>query len=218
MPSESKENYLKMLFYLNQKSPNIALTELSNALQVAKPSASEMIKKLEKDGFVTSEKYKPIRLTSKGKKAAASIIRKHRLSEMFLSKFMQFGWEEVHGIAEEIEHISSEKFFDQMDKLLGFPSTDPHGSPIPNKDGNILKKNYKKLSEFPEKSTVILKGLKDSSSDFLNYLNKKDIQLNTKIFIDEIEPYDLSFTVSYKDRKMEVLSLAICEKLLVISE
>lgn len=218
MPSESKENYLKMLFYLNQKSPNITLTELSNALQVAKPSASEMIKKLEKDGFVTSEKYKPIRLTSKGKKAAASIIRKHRLSEMFLSKFMQFGWEEVHGIAEEIEHISSEKFFDQMDKLLGFPSTDPHGSPIPNKDGNILKKNYKKLSEFPEKSTVILKGLKDSSSDFLNYLNKKDIQLNTKIFIDEIEPYDLSFTVSYKDRKMEVLSLAICEKLLVISE
>ncbi|MCT7904968.1 Iron-dependent repressor IdeR [Candidatus Ornithobacterium hominis] len=218
MPSESKENYLKMLFYLNQKSPNIALTELSNALQVAKPSASEMIKKLEKDGFVASEKYKPIKLTNKGKKAAASIIRKHRLSEMFLSKFMQFGWEEVHGIAEEIEHISSEIFFDQMDKLLGFPSTDPHGSPIPDKDGNILKRNYKKLSEFPEKSTVILKGLKNSSSDFLNYLNKKDIQLNTKIFIDKIEPYDLSFTVSYKDRKMEVLSLAICEKLLVISE
>ena len=100
---------------------------------VSKPTANNMIKKLTAIGWVVYEKYKPILLTEKGKKEASLIVRKHRLSEIFLSKIMGFGWEEVHDIAEDMEHLKSEKLFDRMNELLGFPKVDPHGSPIPNK-------------------------------------------------------------------------------------
>ena len=105
MASVTKENYIKTLFFLHTKNTDIGLSELSEALQVSRPSASDMIKKLTADGFVTSERYKPIRITDKGKRTAAFIIRKHRLSELFLMRIMNFGWEEVHDIAEELEHI-----------------------------------------------------------------------------------------------------------------
>ena len=107
---------------------------------------------------------------------------------------MKFGWEEVHEIAEELEHIKTDKFFDRMDELMGFPTTDPHGSPIPDKNGNFNKPNYKRLSQISSQSTVIVKALRDSSTDFLLFLNNKSIQLTTKITVTHIEPFDGSFT------------------------
>ena len=154
MISNTKENYIKALFHLHQKNEHIALSVLSEELQVSKPTANDMVKKLQADGIVVSEKYKPIKLTSKGKQEAAKIIRKHRLSEMFLVQIMNFGWEEVHEIAEDLEHLKTEKFFDRMDELLGFPTTDPHGSPIPDKNGNFDKPKYKRLSQMPVNATV----------------------------------------------------------------
>jgi len=130
MASKTKENYIKALFYLHQRSEDISLSHLGEVLEVSKPTANDMVKKLKVEGIVHSEKYKPIKITEQGKKAAAKIIRKHRLSEIFLLQIMNFGWEEVHDIAEELEHIKIDKFFDRMDELLGFPTTDPHGSPI----------------------------------------------------------------------------------------
>jgi DtxR family Mn-dependent transcriptional regulator len=215
MVSHTKENYIKALFYLNQKSEEISLSALGEELQVSKPTANDMIKKLQTDEIVTSEKYKPIKITEKGKLRAAEIIRKHRLSEMFLLQIMEFGWEEVHEIAEELEHIKTEKFFDRMDELLGFPTNDPHGSPIPDKNGNFNKPNYKRLSQVPVESTVVVKALQESSIDFLLYLNKKSIKLNTKITVIHIESFDGSYTISYDGYSNVVLSKSICNRLLV---
>ena len=215
MASNIKENYIKALFYLHQKNDAISLSELGEELNVSKPTANEMIKKLQQEGIVISKKYKPIKITEKGKQNAAEIIRKHRLSEMFLLQVMKFGWEEVHEIAEDLEHIKTDKFFDRMDELMGFPKTDPHGSPIPDKNGNFNKPNYKRLSQMPVNTSVVVKALRDSSTDFLLYLNNKSIKLGTTITIDEIESFDGSLTVSYLEHAKIVLSTSICDRILV---
>lgn len=215
MASNIKENYIKALFYLHQKSEDISLSELGEELNVSKPTANEMIKKLQQEGIVISKKYKPIKITEKGKQSAAEIIRKHRLSEMFLLQVMKFGWEEVHEIAEDLEHIKTDKFFDRMDELMGFPKTDPHGSPIPDKNGNFNKLNYKRLSQIPVNTSVVVKALRDSSTDFLLFLNNKTIKLGTTITINEIESFDGSLTVSYLEHSKIVLSTSICDRILV---
>lgn len=215
MASNIKENYIKALFYLHQKNEDISLSDLGEELQVSKPTANEMIKKLQGEGIVISKKYKPIRITKKGKQCAAEIIRKHRLSEMFLMQIMKFGWEEVHEIAEELEHIKTDKLFDRMDELMGFPTTDPHGSPIPDKNGNFNKPEYKRLSQMPVNSSITVKALRDSSTDFLLYLNNKEIQLNTKIEIKHVESFDGSLTISYDGNSNVVLGKSVCDRILV---
>lgn len=215
MASNIKENYIKTLFYLHLKNEDIALSDLGDELQVSKPTANAMIKKLQAEGIVISQKYKPIHLTEKGKRSAALIIRKHRLSEMFLMQVMKFGWEEVHDIAEELEHIKIDKFFDRMDELMGFPTTDPHGSPIPNKNGDFNRPGYQRLSQVLVKTTVVIKALRESSSEFLMFLNKKSLQLNTNLTVNHIESFDGSYMVSYGDQTEVVLSKSICDQILV---
>ena len=216
MPTQATENYLKALYSLHLKNPEISLTELGQRLGVSKPTVNEMIKRLEKEGWVMYERYKPISLTEEGKKMAALVIRKHRLSEMFLSDIMGFGWEEVHQIAEQIEHLKSDIFFDRMDEMLGFPTSDPHGSPIPDREGNMIKNNYKTLSQIKEGETVELKALRSSDKEFLMYLNKKEISLGVEIKVNNIEVFDNSFTVSYGEQVNVVLSQAVAAKLLVV--
>lgn len=215
MISQTKENYLKALYYLHQKDENISLTDLGRLMEVSKPTVNDMVKKLEKSGWIIYEKYKPLRLTEEGKKASALVIRKHRLSEMFLHKIFGFGWEEVHDIAEEIEHIQSDKFFERMDELLGFPTIDPHGSPIPDKDGKQIEHHYIPLSEIPAGSKAILRTLKDSSSDFLLFLNKKGLNLGTEILVNEIENFDKSMVLTYHGKSNVVLSYSVCQRLMV---
>ncbi len=215
MPSVTKENYLKALYTLHQKNTDISVSDLGQVLEVSKPSVSDMVKKLEVKGWVAYEKYKPLRLTELGEKVAALVIRKHRLSEMFLAQVMGFGWEEVHDVAEELEHIKSEKLFDRMDELLGFPSLDPHGSPIPDKDGNLSSPDYVLLSTVPAETKVIFRALKDSSVDFLLYLNKKELQLGTIITIENTEPFDKSMIVSYGNHGSQVLTDRVTRRLLV---
>ncbi|MGB1242098.1 MAG: iron dependent repressor, metal binding and dimerization domain protein [Chitinophagales bacterium] len=216
MPTTTKENYLKALYFLHQKDEAIALSDLGKSMQVSKPTVSDMVKKLQAKGWIKYEKYRPLKLTKQGIKVAALIVRKHRLAEMFLAQIMGFGWEEVHDIAEEIEHVKSEKLFDRMDELMGFPAVDPHGSPIPDKDGNFNKPNYKLLSQIPENSTVILKALRNSSTDFLLYLNKKELQLSTEISVHQIESFDKSMTVSYGNFSEVILSNSVSNHLLVV--
>ena len=215
MSTQTKENYLKALYHLHQKNDEISLTELGRNLSVSKPSVNDMVKKLHDEGLVIYEKYKPIKLTEQGIVNAAIVIRKHRLSEMFLSQIMGFGWEEVHDIAEELEHIKAVHFFDRMDELLGFPSTDPHGSPIPKKDGEVMKINYKTLAECKAGSSVILRALLDSSTEFLLFLNKKEIQLGAKMQIHQVEPFDMSMTISYGRFSSQIFSNTVSQRLLV---
>jgi DtxR family transcriptional regulator, Mn-dependent transcriptional regulator len=215
MASQTEENYLKILFIKADKNGEIAISELSNTLQISTPTANSMVKNLHEKGLVNYEKYKPLSLTAKGKKEAALIIRKHRLTEMFLVEKMGFGWEEVHEIAEQVEHVKSNLFFDRMDELLGHPALDPHGSPIPDKNGKINWLSYHKLSECKAGDIVKLAALTHSSEDFLKYLNSKNLSLGLKLKVISVEPFDGSMKVSYSESSSEILSAMVCERLLI---
>ena len=179
------------------------------------PTVTSMMKKLAEKKLVHYESYKPLRLTEKGKKEAGLVIRKHRLTEMFLAEKMNFGWEEVHDVAEQIEHIQSPAFFDKMDELLGYPKIDPHGSPIPDKNGKVVWKEYNKLSDCKTSETVRLSAVINTSSEFLKYLNSRELRLGTKIKIKSVEAFDKSMIVAYGKRAAETLSNIVCERLLV---
>ncbi|MDC9722063.1 MAG: metal-dependent transcriptional regulator [Urechidicola sp.] len=215
MPTQTKENYLKEIYFLNQKSVDISISELAKNMNVSKPTANNMIKKMQEKGWVLYDKYKPIKITVKGNKLGALIVRKHRLTEMFLAQVMGFGWEEVHDIAEEIEHIQPTIFFDRMDEILGFPTIDPHGSPIPDKNGKVRKPDYLNLTSINEGQKVKLCGLTKSSKDLLLYLNKKKIKLGTEFTVQQIEKFDNSFELLFKDQSLLILSFEVCQCLLV---
>jgi len=215
MPTQTKENYLKAIYFLQLKNQEVSITELGKVMDVSKPTVNNMIKKLTNIGWVKYIKYKPITLTSKGKKQAALIVRKHRLTEMFLEKIMGFGWEEVHSIAEEMEHLKTEKLFDRMDELLGYPTTDPHGSPIPNKDGLANREHYKIMSSYKVGDSLQLRAVGDSSVELLKFLNEKEIKLGTLFFIAKIESFDKMMIVDYGKYKRVAMSYEVCKRLLV---
>lgn len=210
----SEENYLKAIFHLIDSKNQVTVNEISKFLNIKMPSVNSMMKKFADKNWVIYESYKPLSITKEGKIQAAQVVRKHRLTEMFLVEKMDFGWEEVHEIAEQIEHIKSERFFDKIDELLHYPKVDPHGSPIPDKDGNIIEKNYKKLSECQENQTVIFKSISESTKEFLNYLNQKKLALDIEMKILEKDHFDKTILVEY-DQKKEKFSLIVSEKLLV---
>ena len=215
MNSLTEENYLKALCNLGNKNGEVNVNELSRSLNIKMPTVTSMMKKLGDKKLVYYESYKPVRLTEKGKKVAGIIIRKHRLTEMFLVEKMKFGWEEVHDIAEQVEHIQSAPFFEKMDELLGYPKIDPHGSPIPDKDGRMTWKEYRKLSDCKKGEIIKLAAVINTSSDFLKYLNSRDMHLGLKIKIASIENFDRSMVVGYTGHMNETLSHVVCERLLV---
>lgn len=215
MASQTEENYLKALFTLADDKGETAISDLSNLLQVSTPTANSMVKNLFEKGLVHYEKYKPLSLTARGKREAALVIRRHRLTEMYLVEKMGFGWETVHEIAEQVEHIKSAVFFDRMDELMGHPTVDPHGSPIPDKNGKIHAIPYQKLSMCKPGEVIKLVALTHSSEEFLKYLNSKKLRLGLTIKVDAIEPFDGSMTIHYNKNQREVLSALVCEKLLV---
>lgn len=213
MPSQTEENYLKALLTLSAKDDSINISELSHVLDVSTPTANSMVKKLAAKGLVKYEKYKPLEMTLKGKRAAALVLRKHRLTEMFLVSQMGFGWGEVHEIAEQIEHIKSSVFFDRMDRLMGYPKVDPHGSPIPDKNGKIEDHAYNKLSETREGDRITIKALNNSSKEFIDLLNSKGLTLGLEMEVLSIEPFDQSMKVRYVGHSEEFLSNSVCQGL-----
>lgn len=218
MNSLTEENYLKALFNIANETGEVNVAELSKRLEIKMPTVTSMMKKLSKKKLVHYESYKPLQLTDKGKKEAGLIIRKHRLTEMFLVDKMKLGWEDVHDIAEQIEHIQSPVFFEKMDELLGYPKVDPHGSPIPDKNGKVVWKEYNKLSDCKVGEAVKLAAVINTSSGFLKFLNTREMRLGLKIKIKSIEEFDKSITVSYGKHQAEALSNIVCERLLVEKE
>jgi len=216
MASQTVENYLKALLSLGKGGKQVNVSALSSYLEVSKPSASAMVKSLHAHGLVNYQKYKPLSLTDEGSKAAALVVRKHRLTEMYLVERMGFGWEEVHDIAEQIEHIDSAKFFDRMDELLGYPTVDPHGSPIPTVDGVITRKKYATLADASAGDTLRLKAVAHETSNLLSFLTRKGIALGTTFKVQTVEPFDGSVDVVYGDEKhRETLSREVSQCLLV---
>ena len=215
MNSLAEENYLKSLLSLSNDKGEVNVNDLSKHLDIKMPTVTSMMKKLSSKRLVYYESYKPLRLTEKGKKEAALIVRKHRLTEMYLVEKMGFGWDQVHEIAEQIEHIQSPEFFAKMDELLGYPKLDPHGSPIPDKNGKMIWKDYSKLSDCKAGDTVVLSAVINTSAEFLQFLNSRELSLGLKVAIKSVEPFDHTMIVSYSRRSSETLSHKVCERLLV---
>lgn len=214
MISLTEENYLKAIFHLINDEQTVTINEMSKFLNVKMPSVNNMMKKFAEKKWVIYESYKPLKITASGIKQSALVVRKHRLTEMFLVQKMNFGWENVHEIAEQVEHIQSEIFFDKMDEILNYPKTDPHGEPIPDKDGNIIARDLLKLSSCKVGDKITFAAVTVSDDDFLSYLNSKKLELGQEIEILEIENYDHSMTVLLNGDST-VLSQIVCDRILV---
>jgi DtxR family Mn-dependent transcriptional regulator len=211
MNSLTEENYLKALFNLSDTRGEVNVNELSKHLGIKMPTVTSMMKKLAEKGLVHYESYKPLRLTGSGKSEAGKIIRKHRLTEMYLVKIMGFGWHEVHHIAEQVEHIHAPAFFSRMDEMLGFPRIDPHGSPIPDRDGNIVQAQFIRLSECRPGDQLKVCAVMHSGDEFLQFLNSRGIQLGLIIQVISREKFDGSVTVRYEPGRTEMFTQAAAE-------
>lgn len=203
MVTLSEENYLKTIYHLGrQGSLAISTNTIANKMSTKASSVTDMLKKLADKKLVDYKKYQGVSLTNKGKGIASNVIRKHRLWEVFLVEKLKFSWDEVHDIAEQLEHIKSQKLIKELDAFLGFPTTDPHGDPIPDKNGRIVKNNSVSILEIKTGNEGVLTYVKDSSDVFLKYLNKNNLALGDKIKVLDIEPFDNSIRIEAKEKQM----------------
>ncbi len=196
MYSLAEENYLKTIYHLEQESETgVSTNAIAERMETKPSSVTDMVQKLADKKMLSYKKYKGTTLTSDGKKIAASVIRKHRLWEVFLVEKLNFHWDEVHEIAEQLEHIHSEELVVRLDKYLGNPDFDPHGDPIPDMDGNTKLTEKKLLSELKKKQRGVCVGVKETGSEFLQYLDKKNITIGTKINVLGKEFFDGSMII-----------------------
>jgi DtxR family Mn-dependent transcriptional regulator len=215
MYSLAEENYLKAIYHLEQESEEGVNTNAIAVRMATKPSSvTDMVQKLAEKKMLSYRKYKGTTLTPEGRKIAAGVIRKHRLWEVFLVDKLKFHWDEVHEIAEQLEHIHSEELIKRLDKYLGNPDFDPHGDPIPDKDGNVKPTEKKLLSELKKKQRGVCVGVKETSSEFLQYLDKRKITIGTKINVLGKEFFDGSMIIQV-GRDQFFISKKIAENLYV---
>ena len=201
----SEENYLKAIYHLElDTDKGVSTNAIAKKLETKASSVTDMIKKLSEKEVVVYKKYKGVTLTIFGKKIAANIVRKHRLWEVFLVEKLNFSWDEVHDVAEQLEHIKSPKLVDQLDSFLGFPSHDPHGDPIPDKDGDFKTIEKSLLSTLEKNEAGVCVGVNDSSSDFLKFLDKKGITLGKQIRVLEKEDFDDSLSIQIENKKLSI--------------
>ena len=211
----SEENYIKVIYHLSLVSPKgINTNAIAGMIESKASSVTDMVKKLAEKELVDYQKYQGVTLTKKGLQAAKMIVRKHRLWEVFLVEKLAFSWDEVHDVAEELEHIHSEKLINRLEEFLGFPKEDPHGDPIPDRNGQIIKVEKQLLSEIELHTRVICLGVKDSSPNFLQYLDKHQISLGSIIEVVSKEPFDLSLTVMIAQKEI-LISHKIASNLFV---
>ena len=207
MFTQTEENYLKAIFHLSEiSSKGISTNAIAKKLATKASSVSDMIKKLSEKKVVAYKKYQGVLLTDLGKKTASNIVRKHRLWEVFLVEKLNFSWAEVHEVAEQLEHIKSPKLINELDALLGFPKQDPHGDPIPDTDGKYPQIEKRLLSTLKADEKGICIGVQDSSSAFLEFLDKQNIALGNEIKVIEKEPFDGSLQIEIAQRKFSILN------------
>ena len=201
----SEENYLKVIYHLSQVSPKgVNTNAIAGTLETKASSVTDMMKKLSEKELVVYKKYQGVTLTEKGFLSAKMIVRKHRLWEVFLVEKLGFAWDEVHEIAEELEHIKSESLINKLDEYLSFPAFDPHGDPIPNESGEIKNVAKLLLSEAESNKDYQCVGVKDSSSEFLQYLDKQNIALGTVIKVIHKEQFDETLTIQFEKNKINI--------------
>ncbi len=205
MLSLAEENYLKAIYHLHhENSKAVSTNDLSSILETKASSVTDMLKKLADKNLVVYKKYQGVKLSKRGETTALKVIRKHRLWEVFLVEKLNFNWDEVHEIAEQLEHIQSERLTDELDRFLDYPKRDPHGDPIPNKEGQFAVANKTMLSELEIGESGVCVGVRDSSPAFLNYLDKQAIALGKTLIVKEKESFDQSMLVAYDNKVLRL--------------
>lgn len=214
----SEENYLKAIYALSGgKEKGAATNAIARQLEARASSVTDMLQKLAGKGLISYRKYHGVRLTGSGKSEALKIVRKHRLWESFLVDTLKFRWDEVHEIAEQLEHIRSEKFIDRIDRFLHFPRFDPHGDPIPDKKGRIREAKTTPLSELKPGNRAVMAGVADHSKGFLKHLDKMGINPGCGLIVKEILEWDKSLKISAGgSKKIFFISHDVAKNILVI--
>lgn len=214
--SVTEENYLKAIFHLAQKTnENVATNDIAKSVSATAASVTDMLKKLSEKKLVTYQKYQGVQLTKNGKLIAIKLVRKHRLWEVFLSEKLGFGWDKVHDIAEQLEHIQSDELTEKLSNFLGNPQYDPHGDPIPNESGKFSDRNSELLCNMPIGAVAKVVGVIDSSNDFLVYLSDLKISLGTKITVKKIITFDKSMEIMVNKNTI-IISKIIASNILVV--
>lgn len=215
--SFTEENYLKAIFSLSRlyNDAEVSTNQISEHLNNKAASVTDMLKRLAEKKFIDYKPYKGVKLTEKGRRTAVKIVRKHRLWEVFLVEKLKFKWDEVHEIAEQLEHINSDDLIEKLDLFLGRPKFDPHGDPIPDANGKFYAQKSFALSEAMPKQVVIVTGVSDHSTQFLQYLSQSGIGLGDHLKVEEINQYDQSLKVKINRNQSLFLSHKVGLNILV---
>lgn len=216
MQSYTEENYLKIIYHLAEKTVNVQTNAIAEQMQTKPASVTDMIKKLADKGLVDYVKYQGVTLTETGRNAAIDIVRKHRLWEVFLVDKLNFKWDEVHDVAEELEHIRSTELIERLDEFLGFPKADPHGDPIPDKNGRFAKTQFIKLIELKVGDWGTITGVSQHSSAFLKHLEKLGLTLGKQIKITDVTDFDGSVEIQLADKQVNI-SREVAKHILISS-
>ena len=211
----AEENYIKAIFHLQQAEGNVSTNQLAASMHTKPASVTDMLKKLTYKSLLEYEPYQGVRLGKEGKKQALSIVRKHRLWEFFLVDKLQFGWDEVHEVAEELEHISSKKLVDKLDAFLGFPKFDPHGDPIPDMNGNMVSIRQFNLIDVKQKTLVEVCSVGSQSAELLELLRHKNIVIGTQLQIVRKFDFDHSVEINIKNKPTITISQQLAQALFV---
>lgn len=218
--SLTEEDYLKAIYHLSENAQQEAVStnNIARRIEISAASVSDMLKKLSQKDLIIHIKYQGVKLTESGKKQALELIRKHRLWETFLVKVLHFSWEQVHEIAEQLEHIHSTLLIDRLEEFLEFPAFDPHGDPIPTKEGVVQWQTRLKLSQAPLGVILQVVAVKETSAAFLKYLNKIALNIHTQIEILELLEYDQSLEICIEKQKSVILSKEVAESIFVMKK
>lgn len=215
MHSFTEENYLKAIFKLSDgRREAVSTNAIAEHMQTRAASVTDMLKKLALKKLIHYKKYKGVTLSPAGKKIALRIIRKHRLWELFLTEKLQFRWDEVHDIAEQLEHIQSGELIERLNKFLGYPTHDPHGDPIPDKEGNYSPSPSRRLSQVQAAQKVTMTGVVDHSTAFLRYLDKNKFRIGQKLEVREIIEFDKAMNILAEGREI-LVSREVASNILV---
>jgi DtxR family Mn-dependent transcriptional regulator len=216
MASFTEENYLKIIYKLAaHQAEEISTNALAEQTQTRAASVSDMLRKLADKNLIHYKKYQGVRLTPEGERVALQVIRKHRLWEVFLVDKLGFRWDEVHPLAEELEHIDSEELIERLDAFLGHPTADPHGDPIPGPNGLMHQPDYGPLTDVPLGVPVMLMGVSEHGADFLRYLAKVGLTLGCRLEVVDVNAFDGSVQVGINDQPPQFVSQAVARNLLV---
>ena len=199
--SVAEENYIKSIYHLQQKAESVTTNALADHIKTKPASVTDMLKKLQLKNLLNYNPYKGFRLSKEGNKAALNIIRRHRLWEYFLVNQLQFNWEEVHDVAEQLEHVISRKLVDKLDAFLGYPKFDPHGDPIPDSNGKINFQQQIPLVNLPLNTMAIITSVQNQSSDLLAFLSNRDMHIGTKVEVKQKLNFDNSLEVKIKNKQ-----------------